>query len=138
MGASVRRGSRVPVAILLTSALALVLSGSAYGASAGNLVVKIEVVGGGSPNGLIVCAQGAKRVREGSITPDGKKCNVVRKRKARLKPLAGSYFIRVYGGLGGGPCYSRKGDGFKLSSCSRVRVKVGATKRIKWHMPSFG
>lgn len=133
-GSRSRTGSVVAVLALMGG---LALPGSGY-AAPGKLVVKIEVVGGGTANGLLVCAQKSRKIREGSIVPDGRKCVVVRKRKAKLKPPAGRYFIRVYGGLGGGPCYSRKGDGFTLSSCNRVRVKGGATKRLKWMMPTFG
>lgn len=132
-GSRSRTGSVVAVLALMG---VLALPGSGYAAP--RLVVKVEVVGGGTANGLLVCAQSSKRIREGSIAPDGKRCVVVRKRKAKLKPPAGRYFIRVYGGLGGGPCYSRNGDGFTLSSCNRVRVKVGSTKRLKWMMPTFG
>lgn len=105
----------------------------------GKLVIKAVSRSGGDTRGLLVCTEKTRRSERQEITPDGKECALVRgKDRATLRPRPGRYFLRIYGGLGAGPCYSEHGSGLAPASCSRVRIKSRATKRLLWRVPNFG
>jgi hypothetical protein len=82
---------------------------------------------------VILCPQASKRENE-AIARTGV-CGTVKRGVATLHPKkAGAWYVRAYGGLGGGPCYQAT----HAHACSRVTVSAGKTTKIKWAIPSFG